>query len=221
MLDIFLLNTTFSVKIKINVLIMFETQSLATSLLPKFASDIGYDVELLKLISNYQNDPGTQTYQTVQKYLVKVRDQDQKILDSFNNNKTFTRIDMNILDYEDNLLWSTAPLNKQDRIILLYQASEYSSQATQGSSYQKFEDGSEFTLAWVSGGPLFSKGGALKFGSNSSTPDCYGTLLQACSNATYQCLGGYVSTNQSSTGYAQCVNCEIGNFCTKKMYWYF
>ena len=138
-----------------------ETMNLGTSLLPKFAFDVGYSVTLLQLISAYQKNPGTETYQSVQKFLLKHRNEQQKVTNTFSENQ---RLDLNILDYEDNLLWSTARLEIQDKIVLLYQASEYFSQSTQGSSYKKFEDGSEFTLAWVSGAPIFAKGGALKFG---------------------------------------------------------
>ena len=124
-----------------------ETQSLGTALLPKFASDVGYDVQLLQLISAYQKNPGTETYQAVQKFLMDQRNKNQKIVFTFANDKKFTKLNLHILDYESNLLWSTSPLKQQDKIVLLYQASEYSSQATQGSSYKKFEDGSEFSLA--------------------------------------------------------------------------
>jgi len=137
--------------------------------LPKFASDVGYDVQLLQLISAYQKNPGTETYQAVQKFLVEQQKEKQAIQNTFNDDKKFNTIDMHILDYEDNLLWSTAPLVEQDKIVLLYQASEYSSQATQGSSYKKFEDGREFSLAWVSGAPIFFKGGALKTGTTANT----------------------------------------------------
>jgi len=115
--------------------------------LPKFASDVGYDVQLLQLISAYQKNPGTETYQAVQKFLMDQRNKNQKIVFTFANDKKFTKLNLHILDYESNLLWSTSPLKQQDKIVLLYQASEYSSQATQGSSYKKFEDGSEFSLA--------------------------------------------------------------------------
>ena len=54
---------------------------------------------------------------------------------------------------------------------MLYEASEYSNQATQGSAYKKFEDGTEYSLAWVSGGPLFLKGGALRIGHTAKTED--------------------------------------------------
>ena len=148
-----------------------ETQSLATALLPKFASDVGYDVFLMQLLSAYQKNPGTETYKRVQDYLLDQRLKKQLTLNLFNEDKVFKRIDLNILDYEDNLLWSTAPLENQDKIVLLYQASEYSSEATHGSAYKKFEDGSQYSLAWVSGSPLFLKGGALRIGttlSNSS-----------------------------------------------------
>ena len=158
-----------------------ETQNLGTALLPKFAFDIGYNVTLLELISAYQKNPGTETYQAVQQFLLKNRREKQDIMNTFSSGN---RLDVNILDYEDNLLWSTAKLEIQDKIVLLYQASEYSSQSSQGSSYKKFEDGSEFYLSWVSGGPIFAKGGALKFGisdqsivgvidTTSSTPNIY------------------------------------------------
>ena len=143
-----------------------ETQNLATALLPKFAQDVGYDVQLLQLISAYQKKPGTETYQAVQEFLLKKRNELQIVMNSFIPIETIRRINLNILDYEDNLLWSTARLNEQDKIVLLYQASEYSPQSTQGSSYKKFEEGSEYSLSWVSGGPIFPKGGALKFGSS-------------------------------------------------------
>lgn len=142
-----------------------ETQSLATALLPKFASDVGYDVQLLKLLSDYQKNSNKQTYQAVDNYLLKKRTEQQKIMNTFSTKK---RLDLNILDYEYKMLWSTAALPKQDDIVLLYQSSEYLPESTNGSSYKQFEDGSEFNLAWVSGGPLFSNGGALKFGSTLS-----------------------------------------------------
>ena len=135
--------------------------NLGTSLLPKFAFDIGYDSTLLQLISAYQKNPGNKTYQAVQNFLLKQRTKQQKIMDTFSKKQ---RLDLNILDYEDNLLWSTATLPFQDKIVLLYQSSEYSSQSTEGSSYKKFEDGLEMSLSWNSGSPIFAKGGALKFG---------------------------------------------------------
>jgi alpha-mannosidase len=142
-----------------------KTQSLGTALLPKFAFDAGYDVTLLQLISAYQKDPGTETYNSVQKFLVEKKKENQSIMNTFNNDKTtFTTIDIHIIDYESNLLWSTSPLKVQGKIVLLYEASEYSSQATQGSAYKKFEDGSEYALSLVSGAPLFIKGGALRIG---------------------------------------------------------
>ena len=52
-----------------------ETQSLGTALLPLFASDVGYNVQLLQLLSAYQKKPGTETYQAVQKFLVEQRKQ--------------------------------------------------------------------------------------------------------------------------------------------------
>ena len=158
-----------------------ETMNLATSLLPKFAFDIGFDSSLLQLISVYQKNPGTETYQAVQQFLLKKREEQQKVMNTFSSG---SRINLNILDYEDNLLWSTAKLEIQDKIVLLYQSSEYSSQSTQGSAYKKFEDGSEFNLSWVSGGPIFAKGGALKFGS----------VLNASDNATVTTTGSTVTT---------------------------
>ena len=143
-----------------------ETMDLATALLPKFAFEIGFDSYLLQLIRAYQKNPGTETYQAVQQFLLKKREEQQQVMNTFSKNK---RVNLNILDYEDHLLWSTARLEIQDKIVLLYQASKYSSQSTQGSSYKKFEDGSEFQLSWVSGGPIFAKGGALKFGVNNSS----------------------------------------------------
>ena len=141
-----------------------ETQSLATALLPSFAQDVGYNVQLFQLISGYQKNPGTETYQAVQKFLLKKRNEQQKIMNTFYEGKPFNRIDLNILDYEDNLLWSTARLSNQDKIILLYQASEYSPQATQGSGFKQFETGEKYTLSFVSGAPLFPNGGALRIG---------------------------------------------------------
>lgn len=47
-----------------------QIPSLTTSVLPSFANEIGYDVKLLKLISKYQQDPGTQTYRDIKKKLV-------------------------------------------------------------------------------------------------------------------------------------------------------
>ena len=141
-----------------------ETQSLATALLPKFASDVGYDVLLMQLLNAYQKNPGTETYKRVQDFLLDQRLKKQLILNTFNTDKVFNRLDLNILDYEDNLLWSTAPLDNQDKIVLLFQASEYSRQATQGSVYKKFEAGSQYSLSFVSGAPLFPNGGALKIG---------------------------------------------------------
>ena len=88
----------------------------------------------------------------------------QSTLDTFNNDKVkFTVIHLHIADYEDNLLWSTSPLKQQDQIVLLLEGSMYTEQSTQGSVYKKFEEGSEFSLSWNSGAPLFLKGGALKF----------------------------------------------------------
>jgi hypothetical protein len=145
-----------------------ETQSLATALLPKFASDIGYDVLLMQLISAYQKNPGTETYKKVQDYLVEQRLQKQMILNSFNA-KVY-RVEINIIDYEDNLLWSTAPLENQDKIVLLYEASDYSPQATQGSAFKQFENGEKGFLSWVSGAPLFPKGGSLRIGIVIDTP---------------------------------------------------
>jgi hypothetical protein len=183
-----------------------ETQSLGTALLPKFASDVGYDVELLQLISAYQKNPGTETYQAVQKFLLKQKNEKQKIQNTFNNTK-FNKINMHILDYEDNLLWSTSTLVNQDKIVLLYQASEYSSQATQGSSYKKFEDSSEFSLSWVSGSPIFFKGGALKTGTTSETETCDNT----CSDGFVCCSGECFSEEEGT-----CCNgiyCGTGNIC--------
>jgi hypothetical protein len=139
-----------------------ETQSLATALFPKFASDVGYDVLLMQLISAYQKNPGTETYKKVQDYLVEQRLQKQLILNSFN--AKVSRVDLNIIDYEDNLLWSTAPLENQDKIVLLFQASDYYPQATQFSVFKQFESGEKGFLSCVSGSPLFPKGGALRIG---------------------------------------------------------
>jgi hypothetical protein len=151
-----------------------ETMSLRTALLPKFAYDVGYDVKLLQLISDYQKNPGTDTYKAVKKFLRRKKWEQQALQNTFNtksfNTKSFNRIQLHIVDYEGNLLWSTSPLLEQDKIVLLYQASEYSNQATQGSAYKKFEDGSEYSLSWVSGSPLFFNGGALKTGTTIS-PD--------------------------------------------------
>ena len=118
-----------------------ETMSLGTALSPKFAFDVGYDVKLLQLISEYQKNPGTETYKAVQKYLKRKRREQQALQNTFNTTKSFNKIDLHIVDYEGNLLWSTSPLVEQDKIVLLYQASDYSNQATQGSAYKKFEDG--------------------------------------------------------------------------------
>jgi hypothetical protein len=182
-----------------------ETQSLGTALLPLFASDVGYDVKLLQLISAYQKNPGTETYQTVQKFLLKQKKEKQAIQNTFNDKTKFNIINMHILDYEDNLLWSTSPLVDQDKIILLYQASEYSSQATQGSSYKKFEDGSEFSLSWVSGAPIFFKGGALKTGTSTSP-------AIRCSGFTY-CCDSSISCQNPCCGGLCCHQCCNNTQC--------
>lgn len=141
-----------------------QTQSLGTALLPSFASSTGFNVTLMQLISAYQKNPGTSTYEAVQQFLLSQKLLNQTTLDSFNNDKTtFTTINTHIFDYENNLLWSTSAITQQDRIVLLITASDYSSQSTQGSVYQKFQDGSVFSLSWVSGSGIFSQGGALKF----------------------------------------------------------
>jgi hypothetical protein len=195
-----------------------ETQSLATALLPKFASDIGYNVQLLQLISAYQKNPGTETYQAVQKFLVKQRKEKQTILDTFYDGKQFNRIDLNIIDYEDNLLWSTAPLKNQDKIVLLYQASEYSPQATQGSAFKQFETGEKYTLSWVSGSSLFPKGGALRIGFNSYTePPCTGCYIDengdcdivVCSTNA-ECAEGASCLDEA---YCGCLSCSSGGCC--------
>ena len=141
-----------------------QTISLGTTLLPKFSFDLSYDVKLLQLISAYQKTPGTETYDSVQNYLVQINIEKQSTLDTFNNDKVkFTVIRVHIADYEDNLLWSTSSLKQQDQIVLLLEGSMYTEQSTQGSVYKKFEEGQEFSLSWNSGAPLFLKGGALKF----------------------------------------------------------
>jgi hypothetical protein len=141
-----------------------QTISLGTALLPKFSFDLSYDVKLLQLISAYQKTPGTETYDSVQNYLVQINIEKQSTLDTFNNDKVkFTVIRLHIADYEDNLLWSTAPLYQQDKIVLLTQSVIYTDQSTNGAVYKKFEDGSEFSLSVHSGAPLFLKGGALRF----------------------------------------------------------
>jgi hypothetical protein len=179
-----------------------ETQNLGTALLPKFAQDVGYNVELLQLISAYQKNPGTETYQAVQEFLVKKRREQQNVLNTFSSKYILF---LNILDYEDNLLWSTASLEVHDKIVLLYQASEYSPQSTQGSSYKKFEDGKELYLSWVSGAPIFAKGGALKFGSGT---DSDGT---SCTTSA-ECLSGICCVNSTTPDGFQCQsswgNCE-------------
>ena len=190
-----------------------ETQSLGTALLPLFASDVGYNVQLLQLLSAYQKKPGTETYQAVQKFLVEQRKQKQAIMDTFNNDKKFNNINMHILDYEDNLLWSTSSLKNQDKIVLLYQASEYSSQATQGSSYKRFEDGSEFSLSWVSGAPLFLKGGALKTGTTAST--CESCDDVTCDDGDYCDCEGNCEPTIANTCESECndVTCADGYYC--------
>ena len=141
-----------------------ENISLGTALLPSFSFKLAYNVTLLQLLSAYQKNPGTETYEDVQKYLVEINIEKQDILNTFNNDKVkFTTIYLHIGDYEDNLLWSTAPLYQQDKIVLLTQSVIYTDQSTNGAVYKKFEDGSEFSLSVHSGAPLFLKGGALRF----------------------------------------------------------
>jgi hypothetical protein len=183
-----------------------ETQNLATALLPKFAQDVGYDVQLLQLISAYQKKPGTETYQAVQEFLLKKRNELQIVMNSFIPIETIRRINLNILDYEDNLLWSTARLNEQDKIVLLYQASEYSPQSTQGSSYKKFEEGSEYSLSWVSGGPIFAKGGALKFG----IVTIFG--VESC-ELEENCVNGYGCDEDSICASGICCNNLCASSC--------
>ena len=181
-----------------------ETMSLGTALSPKFAFDVGYDVKLLQLISEYQKNPGTETYKAVQKYLKRKRREQQALQNTFNTTKSFNKIDLHIVDYEGNLLWSTSPLVEQDKIVLLYQASDYSNQATQGSAYKKFEDGTEFSLAWVSGGPLFLKGGALLFGQSNSFGDAINCVTCSESNNCNndECPGGTCGNDSC------CINCN-------------
>ena len=169
-----------------------ETMSLGTALSPKFAFDIGYDVKLLQLISEYQKNPGTETYKAVKKYLRRKKWEQQALQNTFNTTKSFNKIDLHIVDYEGNLLWSTSPLWEQDKIVLLYQASDYSNQATQGSAYKKFEDGKEYSLSWVSGGPLFFKGGALLFGHTGRS------VAVSCPTGSCNCNG---NCDTNCTGY--------------------
>ena len=184
-----------------------ETQSLATALLPKFASDVGYDVLLMQLISDYQKNPGTETYKKVQDYLVKQRFGKQYINNTFNNDKVFSRIDLNILDYEDNLLWSTAPLENQDKIVLLYQASDYSPQATQGSVFKQFETGEKYSLSWVSGSLLFPKGGSLRIGANLTNYGTAPTIMDPSHNLTvYAVFGNDKTTVEPITWIDSCGN---------------
>ena len=208
-----------------------ETQSLATALLPKFASDIGYNVQLFQLISAYQKNPGTETYQAVQQFLLKQRKEKQTILNTFYDGKQFNRIDLNIIDYEDNLLWSTALLKNQDKIVLLYQASEYSPQATQGSAFKQFETGEKYSLSWVSGPPTFFKGGALRIGADSTTDSCSypsyqcgeGCECQATQTYLNGCCSPIDCSNNASVcpegsscinGTCGCFNCSSGGACS-------
>jgi hypothetical protein len=187
-----------------------EKQSLGTALLPLFASDVGYDVQLLQLLSAYQKNPGTETYNAVQDFLLEKRKQKQTIMNTFNNDIKFAALNLHILDYEANLLWSTSPLKQQDKIVLLYQASEYTNQATQGSSYKKFEDASEFSLAWVSGSPLFLKGGAFIIGGSVGSTSCsdyYCSILCEDANPAY-CTSFY-QTNPDNANEA--TFCELSN----------
>ena len=190
-----------------------ETISLRTAFLPKFAFDVGYDVKLLQLISEYQKNPGTDTYKVVKKYLRRKKWEQQALQNSFNTTKslkTFNRIQLHIVDYEGNLLWSTSPLVEQDKIVLLYEASEYSNQATQGSAYKKFEDGTEYSLSWVSGSPLFFNGGALKTGTTVSPDEftCISCTNGNCNNAS--CTQGnciYVGPGRDGADEYCCSSC--------------
>lgn len=152
-------------------------------------------IQLLQLISAYQKNPGTETYQAVQKFFTKTKNKRFRIHLTIQN-----IIQLICIFYITKiiLLWSTSPLVIQDKIVLLYQASEYSSQATQGSSYKKLEDESEFSLSWVSGTPIFFKGGALKIGTTTetATPDscpkdgfiyCLSTFGATCCSIGYEC----------------------------------
>jgi len=135
------------------------TNPLSLTLLPKFATELSQDEHLLALIFNYQQSPSTQTYNTVQNYLIVKNKEFIKRMQKLSKKKIINFV--GILDGDDKLLWSTAPLKIQPRTILLYQ-NNYDNSVAVTTHVKFFEDG--FKLFGSSaGGPSSYPGGKSLF----------------------------------------------------------
>lgn len=135
------------------------TNNLSLSLLPKFAIELSQDEKLLALIFNYQQSPSTETYNTVQNYLI------VKNKEFIERMKKVTKVKflkfVGILDGDDKLLWSTAPLEIQPKTILLYQ-NNYDNSTAVTNHVKFFEDGLQI-FGSSAGGPSSYPGGKSLF----------------------------------------------------------
>lgn len=129
-----------------------ETTSLSTALLPSLAIQTSADFELWKLIFAYQKNPGLETYNKVQNYLIGINDSAQIKVDQITDNK-FLMI-TSIVDYEGNLLWCTAPKILHQEVKLLYNQLDSNYNIPYASTYYEFENGHAYSLSIAYSGLL-------------------------------------------------------------------
>ena len=129
-----------------------ETTSLSTALLPTVAAQTAADFELLKLIFAYQKSPSLETYNKVQDYLVAVNDSAQIKMDQITDEKNL--MITSIVDYEGQLLWSTAPKELHQEVKLLYAELDSNYNIPYASVYKEFENGHKYSLSVAYSGLL-------------------------------------------------------------------
>jgi hypothetical protein len=129
--------------------------NVASGAFPQYSMKLAADIELLTAMVAYQKNPGTETYNKVQKVLFSIQDQFNSILCKLNGTYCF----LSILDSDGKLIWYTGPKTLEKYASLIYADLEYSLKGqVMGSVYKQFEDGFILQGDWTGGFPTQTGG---------------------------------------------------------------
>jgi hypothetical protein len=129
--------------------------NVASGTIPQYSMKLAADIDLLTAMVTYQKNPGTVTYNEVQKVLLSIGEDFNKIL--FKLNGTYTLLA--IFDSDVKLLWFTGPKLLEKYVASVYADVDYSLKGqVMGSVFKQFEDGCILQGGWTGGFPLYAGG---------------------------------------------------------------
>ena len=129
--------------------------NVASGTIPQYSMKLAADINLLTAMVAYQRNPGTETYNEVQKVLSSIGEDYNKILCKLNGTYTF----LAIFDSDVRLLWFTGPKTLEKYVASVYADVDYSVKGqVMGSVYKQFEDGFILQGGWTGGFPLYAGG---------------------------------------------------------------